>query len=305
MVNQLYTHIKTYKAELSLRLRYLVCSWVVTLVVCYLRSAEIIYLILGPSVAVKPGPSPKQLTPARGFFKDYAQDRVTRENIVFSANLKNHEKQFSSAAEIPPSVEWESVPSFNNNLSFIYTNVTEAFYVTLEACICFSVLTVLPLCCYQIWCFLMPSRYHREQRQIFISLVCTLLYIVGCFTLICSWLVPQICQFLHLFSVQTGKLQIINQPRIGPYLSWILTTEVTLFMATLTPLCVYLALKSQWLSPGFVAGNRRYTLYLLLLLAAFLSPPDFSSQLSITLCLFLFFESALWVYLYKTKLNNT
>ena len=46
---------------------------------------------------------------------------------------------------------------------FIYTNVTEAFYATLGACIAFSVLFCLPFLVYQSWCFLIPSRYHRER----------------------------------------------------------------------------------------------------------------------------------------------
>ena len=255
------------KTELFLRLRYLMCSLIITFVFSYLKSTQIIYLILEPC------------------FDSKNYGPMLKENKVQQGWLQGNLDQGDS--------------------SFIYTNVAEAFYVTIKASICFSILVTLPLCCYQVWCFFMPSRYHREQTQAQILLVWGVLYITGCLSLICLWLVPQICQFLHQFSVQTGKLQIIEQLRIGPYLSWILYTEITLFIATCSPVFLYLTLRLQWFAPSFLTTNRRTTVYLLLFLAAFLSPPDFSSQLIITLCLFIFFESAIWFYFYKIVEERT
>ena len=315
MLNQQNTHIKTHTAEAFLRLRYLISSLLITFTVCYFKSTQIIYIILGPSLAIGLAPVKNHTTghiagtvpltdtiicKFEEWFPFFLKDKVSC--AEFS---KNTITQSFTALPMDRENTEHSLMSVNFlDSNFIYTNVTEAFYATLEASICFTVLAILPLCSYQIWCFLMPSRYHRERRQVLQNLVSGVIYTVTSLAAISLWLVPLICQFLHHFSVETGKLQILNQLRIGPYLSWILTTEITLFLATLSPICVYLGLKSQWLTPNFVVRNRRNTIYCLLLAAAFLSPPDFSSQLTITFCLFIFFESAVWFYLYKISANK-
>ena len=44
------SYIKTYVREANLRLYYLIYSWFICLICCYLKSAEIIYLIIKPTL---------------------------------------------------------------------------------------------------------------------------------------------------------------------------------------------------------------------------------------------------------------
>ena len=131
------------------------------------------------------------------------------------------------------------------------------------------------------------------------SLIKCVIYSLFILGLMEFYLLPHICHFLHHFALEDGKLQITSEPRIFPYLSWLWTTNLLLFAASWTPICIFKLLKTGLLPLKSIVRNRRTTFYLILVFSAFLSPPDPSSQLFITFCLFLFFECAVWVCLYN------
>ena len=313
------SYIKTYVREANLRLYYLIFSWVLCFVCCYLKSSQIIYLIIKPTLNQVRLPcqmngqsqkiynhAPAKATTGQGDNSlCLLETKIKSENLAAGATRQDHgtatklealrEGYFLNNSPQQPD------PFSGCTYDFIYTNVTEAFYATLEAAITFSILFTLPLFIYHLWSFLMPSRYNRERSYLNRGALQLLAYLMFFLWLIVYQLLPHICQFLHLFAVQTGKLQIINQARIAPYLSWIFNSVFTLLLASCTPLCIYLGLKHDFLSLNFLIENRRTTAYLLLILAALLSPPDLWSQLSICLCLFLFFECVIWLSLYKIK----
>ena len=312
------SYIKTYVREAYLRLAYVLFSWLLSLFCCYLKSTQIIYLIIKftlSSAAI----SQAQLTQESHATLDkknplYEKSLFTYQPAVSQQNSpgKGHGqlRQFfaefanlkhTQGGELQAKDEITEASATCPAYDFIYTNVTEAFYAALEAAITFSMIFTLPLLIYQSWCFLMPSRYYRERIYFNKCTRQLLLYVTFFLWLIIWWLLPHISEFLHLFAVQRGRLEIKNQARIAPYLSWVFSLVLTLTMASLTPLSIYLSLKKGWLSKSFLIENRRTTAYFLLIFAAAVSPPDLGSQLTISFCLFVFFECVIWFYLYDIK----
>ena len=321
------SYIKTYVREANLRLYYLIFSWFVCLFCCYLKSAQIIYVIIKPTLtshlnfklkspAETHNHSAAEAAAHHKTAKIYeingkplftcqpqAQgDKLALKDVHLSSGSTEAPLKQVEAYLLPHDTILEQSKSFSGpDATFIYTNVTEAFYATLEAIITLSIVFTFPILIYQLWCFLMPSRYSRERLH-FNKCTLQLLFYVTFFLWLIIWcLLPQICQFLHLFAVKQGALEITNQARIAPYLSWVLSTVLTLLLASFTPVCLYFCLKMGWLSKGFLVENRRTTAYLLLILSALISPPDLWSQLTLSLCLFVFFECAMWLYLYKAR----
>lgn len=185
------------------------------------------------------------------------------------------------------------------HLDFIYTDISEAFYATLYACLIVSGLIITPLIIYHGWCFLMPSRYQGERALWNKRLTSLFIYISTMMWLILGYLLPNIYIFLHLFAVKTGLLRITLEARIAPYLSWIFTTIFLFLLLTLLPIVTWIALKNKIVSSEQIFKNRRLTLYILLILAALVSPPDMGGQLILTLFLYTFKECVVWYYLYR------
>lgn len=184
---------------------------------------------------------------------------------------------------------------------FIYTNVTEAFYGTLQSVIVCTILFCLPFFIYELWCFLMPSRYYTERISFNKAILISLGYAFSAVFLTVFLLLPQICQFFHLFAVFEDKLHITNQARIGPYLTWVFTTQLTLVAV---PACILLCVQANAFNIRLLLEKRKITYYQLLILAALISPPDPLSQIFISFCLFVFSESVLWFLLYKKNTKN-
>ena len=188
-------------------------------------------------------------------------------------------------------------------LDFIYTNINEAFYATLHACFVISLVAILPLVIYQGWCFLMPSRYQWERVLWNTRIWVGAFYITTVMWIILGYLLPRIYIFLHLFAVKSGALRITLEARIAPYLSWIFLSFFLFLLLTLLPMATYIALSNKIISVHNLWKNRRAALYLILILAAFVSPPDIWSQLFLTAFLYMLFECVIWYYLYTHTIH--
>ena len=283
-MKQNLSHVKTHIREVNLRFNYLLCSFFLCFFCCYLKHIEILYLI------IKFAFTPK--VTKGNYLSNPAEKTIT---LDISTQIPQDSLGKAYENSVPESLITCNFPAYD----FIYTNVTEAFYATLGACIAFSVLFCLPFLVYQSWCFLIPSRYHRERIAYRKLSFWVFTYTILVFLLILFFFLPQICQFLHVFGAQKGKLHITNQARIGPYLDWLFTTLFTLLCLSFTPLCCYLCLKANFFNLKWLVSSRKTTFFLLLIGGALLSPPDLWSQLGVTLCLFISFECVIWLYLYK------
>ena len=186
-------------------------------------------------------------------------------------------------------------------LNFIYTNISEAFYATLTACFITSTTVIIPLIIYHGWCFLMPSRYQRERTLWNKRILATSAYITTIMWLLVALLLPRIHAFLHLFAVSSGVLHITLEARIAPYLTWIFLTLFLFLLLALSPLAIYITLKNDVISAHSLLKNRRSTLYLILICAALVSPPDIWSQFALTGFIYTFFECVMWYYLYTIQ----
>ncbi len=96
-----------------------------------------------------------------------------------------------------------SRPFLQFHNKFIFLDLTEAFYITLNVCILASSLCLFPYCLYQLWSFFIPSRYIFERKIIKqIGFFFILLFFVQIF-LIYTLIFPKICDFLMSFEIKT------------------------------------------------------------------------------------------------------
>ena len=192
--------------------------------------------------------------------------------------------------------------TFAPRLQFIYTNVTEAFYATLESALVVSALCILPFLWYQWLCFLMPGLYAREGGAYSRVVLYAAAYLATVTAAVMFTVLPACLRFLVLFSVGDSLLQIHLEARIAPYLSWVFTTLLYCVCASLLPPLLYLCLTQGWLSAQGLIKNRKITSYFLLVTASLVSPADLMSQLACTGGLFVLLECVIWLAIYKGAL---
>lgn len=180
----------------------------------------------------------------------------------------------------------------------IFTEMSEALETYIYICFGFTFLFMIPFCIYQLWSFWIPSTYVYERRRFTwtISLCLGVFFFACC--LIYSKLLPEIWSFFLQFEKTSACLNIELEARIYSYV--ILTSKLMGALVVLfqCPLYTHFGLELGLLTHNTLQASRKYALLISLLIAAFMSPPDVSSQLTITVIMFSMYELCTFYALY-------
>lgn len=169
--------------------------------------------------------------------------------------------------------------------------VTGTFYAYLKVSLITGVLTALPVIFYQMWMFIAPGLYNREKKfilpMVFIS---TILFILGagfCYFLV----LPMSFQFLIGFS---GDL-VVNTITIGSYISFVGLLMLAFGFGFQMPIIAYFLAKIGMLKPSFLIKGRRYSIVVILIVGAIITPPDVFTQVLMAIPLYLLYELSIIV----------
>ena len=156
--------------------------------------------------------------------------------------------------------------------------------VVLDLAVCF------PYIAKQVWNFVLPALYDNERRFIrSIVLVSSLLFCTG--VVFCIFLIlPLIIKFGVSFSSEDLKAVFGISNVIGLSL-WLAVAFGIMFQF---PLVTYSLIRSGIASYEAVKSKRRYIFIAILVVAAFLTPPDIVSQLLLALPTYGLFEGGLY-----------
>nr|QGT76948.1 SecY-independent transporter protein [Micractinium pusillum] len=188
--------------------------------------------------------------------------------------------------------------------TFIFLDLTEAFYTLVRVSTILTILVMIPFFFYHFWSFFIPSCYKLERKRItffFIFFLCVFLSEIS-FTYF--FLLPKICHFLLSFEMASNLensdlhlqplLSVEFTARIESYVKLIVKISTVIFLIFQIPLCVCLLYSKKVLHVSSFYQNRKICCLISLLLSAFLVPPDLVSQLTVAmffsiLCEFLIF----------------
>jgi sec-independent protein translocase protein TatC len=176
---------------------------------------------------------------------------------------------FSSPSEVP---------------SLVFLAPAEAFWVHMKLALFASLFCVLPFLFYQVWKFVSPGLLPKEKRYalpfVFLS---TVLFVMG--SSFCLFVVlPFALQFLLTYKTQHLRPML----SIGSYFDFTLKFLLAFGLIFELPLAMVLATRLGFLTPEFLARNRKYAVLANFVLAALLTPtPDIFNQslMAIPLCI--------------------
>ena len=219
--------------EIRLRIIYLILSFVITFLVCYYYSLELIYLFVKPLL------------------------------------------------------------KYQN--TFMFTDLTEALYTTINHCLFTTIFVMLPFICYQIWCFLIPSSFLCERKKItsFCFSIIVLFFLgVGISYFL---LLPEVYSFLLHFEIKNDLIILQLQPRIQSYIYLVWKFFILVGIFSQIPIIFFLFFQLKLLTAKYLSENRHFILIFCLILAALLSPPDIFSELSVAFFLLCNLEIIIWL----------
>ena len=198
-----------------------------------------------------------------------------------------------------------SFVSFQNEEKFfIFTDIHEAFSITITVCLFTTFMVCLPLICYQTFCFLLPSWHNYESQRRNKLLITLLVFWYLYILLLHLYFIPELCSFLLEFQINASCLIIKLEARILSYVSWTIRLffVFTIFFAFI--IIVIWGVKIGFIKLELLMEKRQYALLASLLFAAIISPPEFVFQGVIVAFTFILIEFLQFIrFLFKSLKN--
>lgn len=180
-------------------------------------------------------------------------------------------------------------------INFVIMNNTMAgqFNLHLSASFIGGFILGFPYLLWEMWRFIRPGLEKKERRYatglIFWG---SILFIMG--ILFGYYIItPMSVNFLGSYVISE---EIVNQITLDSYLSTVSVLTLATGLVFELPIIIYFLSLMGIVTPKFMRGNRRIALFLIFLVAAFITPtPDIPTQLLVGIPLYILFEVSILV----------
>jgi sec-independent protein translocase protein TatC len=161
-----------------------------------------------------------------------------------------------------------------------------------------------PYILWEIWCFIKPALKENERGNtkgfVFFASVLFLTGVIFSYYMI----VPMTINFLGSYQVST---EIANTITMDSYISTVTTLTLATGLVFELPIVVYFLTRFGIISPSFMRVYRKHAVIVILIVGAVITPsPDISSQLLVSIPLYILYEASIFVskYVEKSKLKQ-
>lgn len=174
------------------------------------------------------------------------------------------------------------------NGKIINTDMAGQFMLKLNSSILMGVIVAVPYILWELWRFIKPALLDKERKAasgfVFYSSILFILGILFGYYVIA----PESIAFLAGYSVSDV---INNEFTISSYLSMVATITLIIGIVFELPILIYILASIGVLSGTFMRKTRRYSIVILLIVGAIISPsPDFLTTMIATVPLFALYE---------------
>lgn len=155
-----------------------------------------------------------------------------------------------------------------------------------------GLIAAFPYVFWEIWRFVSPGLYENERKLsrgavFFVSLLFMIGVLFGYYVV-----TPISVNFLGNYQVDPT---ILNEFDITSYVSILVTLVLACGLLFQLPIVVYFLSKAGIISPAALVQYRRHAIVVILIIAAFVTPPDPVTQLLVTLPLILLYQASIYI----------
>lgn len=167
----------------------------------------------------------------------------------------------------------------------------ESFIMSIKVCFVAGFFFSFPYVFYQIWTFIKPGLYKKEQKVTRgIVAICSALFMIG---VLFGYFVisPFAINFLGGYYIPG----VTNAPTVSSFITYMVMFTAPAGLIFELPIVVYFLSKVGLVSPAIMRKYRRHAIVAILILAALITPPDVVTQFLIGIPLFILYELSIFV----------
>ncbi|MDB4925159.1 twin-arginine translocase subunit TatC [Mucilaginibacter sp.] len=174
------------------------------------------------------------------------------------------------------------------NATIINTEVAGQFMLQINSSLLIGIILSVPYILWELWRFIKPALLTKEKKAasgfvFYASLLFVLGILFGYYII-----APESISFLASYTVSDT---IKNTFTIGSYLSMVATITLIIGIVFELPVLIYILASIGILTGTFMKRTRRYSVVILLIVGAIISPsPDFLTTMISTIPLFALYE---------------
>ncbi|MGF2614290.1 twin-arginine translocase subunit TatC [Rossellomorea vietnamensis] len=170
--------------------------------------------------------------------------------------------------------------------------LTDPLKIYLEMMVFISLILTSPLILFQFWAFISPGLLERERKVTLSYIPISLLLFLGGLSFAYFILFPYVVGFMMNLSDELDIQQVIG---INEYFHFLFQLTVPFGLLFQLPVVMLFLTRLGIITPMFMAQMRRYAYFILLVIAALITPPDIVSHLMVTVPLLFLYEISIWV----------
>ena len=180
-----------------------------------------------------------------------------------------------------------------------YFSLMEPFFIRLKMSAVLDLFASLPFALYFIWSFISPGLYEAERRILRLPFILSVFLALAGIAFALFFLLPAVVGFSLSFS----------GPRMDPvigidsFVSMALLLVLACSVMFQFPLILFGLMTANVIQPETLTKQRPFVIVLILVVSAFLTPPDVISQIMLALPAWLLFE--LSIFLFRIRRKNT
>ncbi|MEL6636011.1 MAG: twin-arginine translocase subunit TatC [Bacteroidota bacterium] len=175
-------------------------------------------------------------------------------------------------------------------LELITRELGEQFMVHLKVSFVLGLMVAFPYIFYEIWRFIRPGLLPKERRAARgVVVICSLLFMMG--VLFGYYVIsPFAINFLGNYDMGAT-----NAPTLSSFVNYMTMFTLPTGILFQLPVAVFILTKVGLLSVQFMRTYRRHAFVLILILSAFLTPPDVITQILIGCPLYFLYEGSILI----------
>lgn len=189
----------------------------------------------------------------------------------------------------------------------IYTDLTEAFFTYIKVALFTGCFITFPFILVQIWKFMSPGLFAHEKKTLLPFLLgAPILFFLGG-ALVYFFILPVAFKFFLGFQSNADQtvLPIMLEAKVGEYLNLIMVLIFSFGISFQLPIIMGILAKAGIITSKFLIEKRRYAIVIIFTIAAFITPPDVISQISLAIPLMGLYELSILLVKYINRVQSS